>query len=117
MELEEGRGVAKHREFFTWVNTSGDRARVRFLMERGRVRRFTVQYETWIEGQFRPVVRFDNADGVPHRDVLGWDETTVQKDWDWEGAALDPGQALNLAIEELRRNWEIYKDEFVRRRR
>lgn len=103
-------------EYFTPVNEDGEEARVRFVQDRGRVLMFTVQYEPWIEGAFRPVVRFDNAHEATHRDVLDWNEETVRKDWDWEGAALTPAAAMNRAIAELKQAWAAYKSDFLRRK-
>ncbi|HET8524990.1 MAG TPA: hypothetical protein VFL82_17285 [Thermomicrobiales bacterium] len=103
-------------DYFTRINSIHDPVRVRCVIDAGAVRQFTIQYEPWIEGKFRPVVRFDNAHGTPHRDVLDWDGNTITKDWDWEGVALDDGAAMNLALDELRRDWETYRADFIRRK-
>jgi hypothetical protein len=102
--------------YFTRINKLGESARVRCTIERGQVQSFTVQYEPWIEGRFRPVVRYDNAHGVSHRDILSWDGDIVRKDWDWTGATLEAGDAMNLALTELRRDWATYKADFLRRK-
>ena len=47
-----------------------DWLRVRFLTDRGVVRRFTVQYEAVVDGTTYPVVRWDTAHGYVHRDTL-----------------------------------------------
>jgi len=44
--------------------------RVRFTTEGGQVTAFTVQYETMIDGQPVPVVRFDTAHYFPRLDFL-----------------------------------------------
>lgn len=44
--------------------------RARIATERGQVIEFMMQYETWINGEWRPVVRCDSAHGQAHRDLL-----------------------------------------------
>lgn len=61
-----------HEKF--WIQdfeTGVDRLRVHFTTDRGRVQEILVlQYEAFIDGKWRPVVRFDEAHGFFHRDVM-----------------------------------------------
>lgn len=51
--------------------TGLDRLRVHFVTERGRVIAIVViQYEAYIDGEWRAIVRFDEAHGYFHRDVM-----------------------------------------------
>jgi hypothetical protein len=62
------------REFRDELDDAGrEWVRVRIWLERGQVVRFTVQYETTgpdLADDPIPVVRYDTAHGVPHRDRL-----------------------------------------------
>lgn len=58
-----------------------DYVRVRIGVEHGIVVRFTVQYETVVDEQVFPVVRYDSAHGVAHRDRLDRRGQVVEKTW------------------------------------
>lgn len=88
-----------------------NRLRVRIVTEPGRgVVEFLVQYETRIDGRFRPVVRYDTAHGDAHRDLLDAQGRNLEKHWlpGW-----DYGQALQHAIADLRANWPRYRHNFL----
>ncbi|MBA2277905.1 MAG: hypothetical protein H0W06_09115 [Chloroflexia bacterium] len=67
------------REYLANGGDGGDHIRVRFATERGRVLRYTVQFEILNEGRHWPAVRYDSAHGVPHRDTLDWRGETIDK--------------------------------------
>lgn len=75
---------------------------------------FVIQYEAFIDGRYRPVVRYDGSHGTPHRDTLDWDDETIKKDWDLE--ATTHNDAVTEAIDDIQANWERYLDGFLRRR-
>lgn len=84
--------------------------RVRLSTVGGRVMTYVVQYETTIGGQRVPVVRFDNAHGFPHRDLL-----------DRQGRVIDkrpiagnptPGAALNVGQQDIQTHWQRYRAAF-----
>ena len=93
----------------------GDMLRVRIRAERGRVTRYSVQWEAWIDGRAYPVMRYDTAHGVPHRDRLDWEGRVISKRWDDPDADL--GRTLNKAIAEVRANWPAFRREFIRSKR
>lgn len=87
-----------------WIQdfeTGLDRLRVRFETEHGEVTSIIViQYEAFIDGEWRAIVRYDEAHGFFHKDVLwpsGDQEKTVR-------SARDKGLALREAIDEIKRN-------------
>jgi hypothetical protein len=95
-----------------WIQsfeTGLDRLRIHFITERGRVTAIKViQYEAYLEGKWRAVVRFDEAHGFFHRDVLhpsGEREKTVQP-------AYDKNLALNEAIDHIRQFWPTYRQRY-----
>lgn len=87
--------------------------RVRIVTEGRTVLDFTVQYEAYIEGEHRPVVRYDCHLG-PHRDTLDWNGETIDKHWMPKGIPYN--QALDDATADIEANWERYRDDFLRRR-
>lgn len=93
---------------------NGDTIRVRFNIERGRVTDFTAQLECWIEGRWRPVVRYDSAHGQPHRDTLDWNGGVLAKDWMPPTISLN--QALTDAEQDLRTHAATYRLEFLGRK-
>jgi hypothetical protein len=103
-----------------WIQdfeTGLDRLRIHFITERGRVVSIIViQYEAYIDGQWRAIVRFDEAHGFFHRDVMsptGEQEKTVQP-------AIDRNLALNEAIAHIKQFWrtyrQMYEDEYYGRK-
>ena len=86
-----------------------DRLRVRLLVERGRVLRYTAQHETQVENKTYPVVRYETAHGAPHRHTLDWAGHVVAKDW---FSAEDYNRAANEAIEDIKAKWPTYRADF-----
>ena len=92
-----------------WIQdfaTDMDRLRVHFIVERGRIKSIrVVQYEAFIDGEWREIVRFDEAHGFFHRDVIlpgGGQEKTALP-------AVDKNVALNEAISHIKRFWRTYR--------
>lgn len=99
---------------FTHDLPNADTIRFRFNLDRGRVTVFTVQLECYVEGRWRPVVRYDDAHGRPHRDTLDWNGSVVVKDW--LPAELSLNQAMNRARADLLAHHETYRAEFLGRK-
>lgn len=85
--------------------------RHRINAERGRVTGFVVQLEIEIDGEVLPVVRYDCAHGQPHRDVLDYAGTVIEKDW----LPFDFDRALAHAVQDIRANWQRYRSDFLQR--
>jgi hypothetical protein len=89
----------------TWfIRVAPEEAHIRCSFQRikNRVTRFTVQLEILHQGNWTPVVRFDNAHGFCHRDTLHPDGSQ-----DKTGVFVgDVNQTFTYAIEELRATWE-----------
>lgn len=99
--------------FFKFLD-DGDTIRVQFDLERGRVVDFSVQLESWIDGRWRRVARYDTAHGFAHRDLLGWggavlEKTPLPREW-------GTTQAFNHAVDDLEAQSTTYRDEFLRSR-
>ncbi len=86
--------------------TGQDRLRVRFVTKRGEIQIIVViQYEAYIDGQWRAIVRFDEAHGFFHRDIMspsGEQEKIIEHE---KNKAI----ALTQAIEDIKRHWRSYR--------
>lgn len=84
--------------------------RFRATTDKGQVIDFTVQYETVIDGEVHPVIRYDCAHGFAHRDVLDRTGAQIAK------RPLPPrsslGEALTWSRDDLLQNWPTYRERF-----
>lgn len=71
---------------------------------------FRVQFETLIGGKWYPVVRYDTSHGFAHRDLINR-KGEVRKTPIF---IYDYNDALTFAESDLRANWEIYKERFLK---
>ena len=96
------------REWFIHVAPQEARIRCAYQRRGQRVEQFTVQLEILHLGDWRPVVRYDNAHGFCHRDTLhpdgSQDKTRV--------FVGDVNETFTHAIEELRANWKAHQARF-----
>ncbi len=97
-----------------YVRPLGERVRVRHYHEtrRGRVVAFVIQLEAELRGAWAPVVRYDTAHGRTHVDLYETPTRKVKQFLD-----LPPAEAMTLAEEDIKENWERYQEEFFRRSR
>jgi hypothetical protein len=89
----------------------GDRYRHRHIREKGKVIYFSIQLETMIEGEWYPIVRYDTSHGFAHRDLLGRKGETITKTPIF---VRDYNDALAFAESDLKANWVIYRERFLR---
>lgn len=47
-----------------------DRFRYYHQLDRGRIIHFSIQYEAFLDMEWRAIVRYDTAHGRPHKDIL-----------------------------------------------
>jgi hypothetical protein len=92
-----------------WIQdfeTGVDRLRVHFMTEHGQVISIIViQYEAYIDGEWRAIVRFDEAHGFFHRDVM----SPIGEQVKVVEPAIDKNLALTQAIAEIKRFWRSYR--------
>jgi len=92
-----------------WIRdfeTGLDRLRVHFTTEYGQVIAIVlVQYEAYIDGKWRAIVRFDEAHGFFHRDIMSpfGEQNKIAI------PASDKKYALTESISEIKRFWQIYR--------
>ncbi len=83
----------------------GNRSRVEFTTERGKILKFAVQLECYFAGRWHPVLRYDTAHGFAHRDILRPKKDAIKEKLDLPGY----DEALTFAIDDLNRNWLQYR--------
>jgi len=72
-------------------------------------RGFCWQINPAINGGYHGIVRYDSAHNCPHKDTLDIHGKVIRKVWfEW----LDNRQGLNLAIKDLKDNYQFYADRF-----
>lgn len=89
-----------------------DRKRYRHIRQGKRILAFTVQYETLVAGEWLPVVRYDTSHRITHKDILdlkGREKKVLL-------GITDLREALLLADNDIRTNWQRYKALFLKRK-
>ncbi|HEY7034776.1 MAG TPA: hypothetical protein VH482_25780 [Thermomicrobiales bacterium] len=89
-----------------------NRMRVRVRSEHRVVVRFSVQYETDLDGTTYPVVRYDTAHGFAHRDLL--DRAGHNVDKLYLGDESRFGRVLDDAIADIKANWADHLESFLK---
>jgi hypothetical protein len=98
------------KEFFSRLSDT-DRVRFRLDINSGELLEFTVQYETLIDDNWYPVVRYDSAHGHGHRDIL--DQTGQPIEKFWLPPTFSHKDSAAYAQNDLREHWQQYRDEFL----
>jgi len=94
---------------FIMMLTPGDRYCHKHIRFRGKVFSFVAQYETKLEGNWLPVVRYDTEHGFAHRDLFDKRGNKKKTPMFTE----DYNEALTFAEYDIKSNWEIYKKAFL----
>ena len=85
------------------------RERRTFEIERGKVRSFRLQLEVRVQGEWKPVIRYDTAHGFVDCDRY---DLTGKKSKTILNVSLEEG--LTLAQNDLNANWAVYRDRFLK---
>ena len=97
-------------QYFITLPTGDDRIRIDFKTDQGEVIALrVVQYETRIQGIWQPVVRYDTVHDFFHRDVY-----TARGSMKYRIEIADLSEALTFAIDDLKTNWQLYKQRVLR---
>ena len=86
-----------------------DRYRHVHIRVRGRIVFFRLQLETFFDGEWMPVVRYDTAHGFVHRDLLDRQGNTIKTPL----FNQDLNDALTFAESDLKTNWLSYRKRFL----
>ncbi|MDO8141881.1 MAG: hypothetical protein Q6358_10320 [Candidatus Brocadiales bacterium] len=82
-----------------------DRLRVTAFKEKSKIIRFVTQYEAYIKGEWRNIVRYDTAHGFAHKDLIHPNGITYKQPL----AFKDFNMALTFAIHDLKVSWKWYR--------
>ena len=77
----------------------------------GLIINFMVKLVLELENTYHEVVRFDSGHNCPHKDILNTQGKVIRKIW-YEFS--DNEQALDLAIKDLKDNYQFYIERFKR---
>ncbi|MBI5102965.1 MAG: hypothetical protein HZB33_14200 [Nitrospirae bacterium] len=89
--------------------TEDTRAYIYLVLEQGTVTSFVVKLLVRFNEEWHEILRYDSGHGCPHKDILDTEATVVRKVWyDF----LDNGQALTMAVTDVKDNHEFYKERY-----
>ena len=96
---------------YIFMLTDQDRKRHEHISEKGAICSFVIQYEILHDDKWVPVVRYDNAHGFAHKDLMkpGGSKEKILI------GSLDLNEALTLADKDIQENWTRYREHFLRR--
>ena len=97
--------------YFVIVFKNGIEAHVFFETNQGILVRYVVKLVIKQNDGYHEVIRFDSAHDCPHKDVLGADGKVERKVW---FEMLDNKQGLDLAIKDLKDNYELYVERYIK---
>lgn len=89
-----------------WIDT---RIRHYHRTERGRVVAFMVPLEVEVQGEWRPAIRYDTAHGFVHIDRFTQHGKATK-----ERLSLTHAEALTRAERDLKQNWVVYREKFLK---
>jgi hypothetical protein len=78
---------------------------VYFVTEKGNIGRFVVKLNIFRDGVYHEIARYDGGLHEPHMDIIrpdGCKERTI------DYGILENDQALNMAIQDFKNNWDVY---------
>ena len=75
----------------------------------GLVISYVVKLLLRVDKKYYEVIRFDSAHGCPHKDTIDDKGAIVRKTW---FESLDNQQGLDMAIKDIKDNYELYIERF-----
>jgi hypothetical protein len=88
--------------------------RISYIKKQGRILRFVVQLEAYIEEAWIPITRYDTAHQFVHRDDLKPDGSQIKTP---PMAFANYEDAFNFALQDLRHNYEFYINRYLQWKR
>ncbi len=99
------------KEFIKILDKFGkERLRVKLKTQKGKLIDIVYQYETYINGKWYPIVRYDCSHGFFHRDVI---MPNGEKE-KYEIAIENLKDASSYAEQDIKDRWEWYKERFIK---
>jgi len=93
---------------FVLRRSEDTRERRTFEVEKGKVKGFTVQLEVRVEGEWKPIIRWDASHGF-----VDCDRYTLQGDKVKTILNVSVEEGLTRAQNDLNRNWQKYRQRFL----
>ena len=82
-----------------------DRLRVFALRRKGKILKFVVQYEAFIQNKWMPIVRYDTSHRFAHKDIIHYNGKEDKQPL----YVQDFNMALTFAVQDLRISWKWYR--------
>jgi len=99
-------------EFISYLDSlMQNRIRVRLITQNGDLQDVMFQYETVIDGEWLPIVRYDCSHGFFHRDIL-------YPNGDKEKQSIEMNtlkSASQYAEQDLKDRWEWYRERYIKK--
>jgi hypothetical protein len=96
--------------FFIYLGIHyNDRLRFKFRKDKGEILDLVVQYEAFLQEEWKVIVRYDCAHGFFHRDI-------IHPNGDKDKKAIevpDLKYAFTFARQDLEDRWEWYKEQYI----
>jgi hypothetical protein len=102
------------KEFLIYLDEEQkNRYRYWHVWEQGKITEFRIQYEAFIMGRWHPIVRYDSAHDMPHRDVLHPDAPET-KEW---FPGYRNADVLSIGQRDISTNWPAYRARYEKEMR
>jgi hypothetical protein len=96
------------KQYFRYL-THEDRVRCQIELDKGQVKKFVIQYEIFVRGEWAAVTRFDTFHNAVHRDLI-LPDVTISKKWYLQ---LNFDEGLTFAYNDIETNWEKYREWYL----
>jgi len=98
----------REKEFIRWLNFS-NRSRQKVTVDKGKIQRFVVQYESYINAKWHPIIRYDTAHGFIHKDILHPNGAKTKNVFSY----LNHNEAFTFAEIDIQNNWQRYLTHYL----
>ena len=88
-----------------------ERLRIKIHSEKGELIDIVIQYESFINNKWNPIVRYDCSHGFFHRDIM-------KPNGEKEKQAIiisNLKDAMNYAEQDIKDRWEFYKERYSKK--
>ena len=97
------------KKYYTIELAEGIEIHVYFETLNGLVINYVVKLLIRVDEKYYEIIRFDSVHGCPHKDTIDDKEEVVRKTW---FESLDNMQGLDMAVKDLKDNYELYIERF-----
>lgn len=98
------------KKFYKYLDDNGtERLRFKVITKKGLVTDIMIQYESYINNKWVPIVRYDCAHGYFYRDIMNPDGSQDKVAISIEKLEI----AIGYSEQELKDNWQNYKNNYL----